>query len=45
MLSPATCCLVNPDKERTVEHAVAPDPDHNWCCSNGDCLGIDLFKD
>ncbi len=23
MLSPATCCLVNPDKERTVEHAFA----------------------
>jgi hypothetical protein len=21
MLSPATCCLVNPDKERTVERA------------------------
>jgi hypothetical protein len=21
MLSPATCCLINPDKERTVEHA------------------------
>jgi hypothetical protein len=23
MLSPATCCLVNPDKERTVERAFA----------------------
>jgi len=23
MLSPATCCLVNPDKEKTVEHAFA----------------------
>jgi len=21
MLSPATCCLVNPDKEKTVENA------------------------
>jgi len=23
MLSPATCCLVNPDKEKTVERAFA----------------------
>ena len=23
MLSPATCCLVNPDKEKTVEKAFA----------------------
>jgi hypothetical protein len=23
MLSPATCCLINPDKERTVERAFA----------------------
>jgi hypothetical protein len=23
LISPATCCLVNPDKERTVEHAFA----------------------
>ena len=23
MLSPATCCLVNPDRERTVERAFA----------------------
>jgi hypothetical protein len=23
MISPATCCLVNPDKEKTVERAFA----------------------
>jgi hypothetical protein len=23
MISPATCCLINPDKERTVERAFA----------------------
>jgi hypothetical protein len=23
LLSPATCCLVNPDKEKTVENAFA----------------------
>lgn len=26
MLSPATCCLINPDKERTVERAFAAVP-------------------
>ncbi len=27
------------------QHAIAPDPYHNRCCSDGDCLGIDLLKD